>query len=288
MNGQKKQDDKNRVRRPDSTPYTGRDRSPDLSIEDIKTRIKGNTEKEFFFYEVVSSTNTIAAELAQKGATEGAVVLADSQIKGRGRHGRLWVSPPGVNIYMSIILRPKIEPKDSTLITIMAAVGCATALRRVTGLNVTIKWPNDLMVSDKKIGGILTEMKIDHNRIIFAIIGIGININIDVDTFPDDLRGIATSIKNETGISYSRAVIIAETLNEIDHWYRILKGMGRRILLSEWQKLTSTLGREVRVTVGKETFAGLAESIDDEGMLILRLPTGELERISSGDLTILR
>jgi BirA family biotin operon repressor/biotin-[acetyl-CoA-carboxylase] ligase len=216
------------------------------------------------------------------------VVLADCQKKGRGRLGRGWVSPIGVNIYMSIILRPKIEPKEATLITITAAVGCTIALRRITGTNVTIKWPNDLIISCKKLGGILTEMKTDPDGKISAIIGIGINVNADIDVFPPDVRKIATSVKNETGIPYSRTEIIAEILNEIDKWYRILKGRGKKLLLSEWQRLMSTLGREVKVTVGKETFTGLAESLDDKGMLILRLPTGEIKRINAGDLTILR
>lgn len=259
-----------------------------MEIEDIKARIKGDIGREIFFYKTVGSTNTIAAGLAEKGAAEGLVVLAESQEKGRGRLGRSWVSPPGVNIYMSIILRPKIEPKDATIITIMAAVGCTIALRRITDINVTIKWPNDLVISGKKLGGILTEMKTDPVGKISAIIGIGINVNADTDVFPPDVRKIATSVKNETGISYSRTEIIAEILNEIDKWYRILKGRGKKLLLSEWQRLTSTLGREVNVTVGKETFTGLAESLNDKGMLILRLPSGELKRISAGDLTILR
>jgi len=215
-------------------------------------------------------------------------VLADSQEKGKGRLGRFWISPSGVNIYMSIITRPEADPEDATLLTIMTAVGCTIALRRVTDLNVSIKWPNDLMASDKKLGGILTEMKTCPGRVIFAIIGIGINVNVDMDVFPDDVKKIATSVKNETSKVYSRTEIIAEILNELDKWYKILKGMGKKILLTEWQRLTSTLGREVKVSVGKETFAGLAESLDDKGMLILRLMSGELKRISSGDLTILR
>jgi len=258
-----------------------------VEIDDIKAEIKGGIGREIFFYETVGSTNTVASDLAEK-TIEGAVVIADSQQKGRGRLGRKWESPPGVNIYMSIILRPKIESKEATLITIMAAVACATALRRVTGLHVTIKWPNDLMVSDKKIGGILSELKTDHGRIISAIVGIGMNVNVGIDAYPADVQEIATSVKNETGMSYSREVVISEILNEIDYWYKILNGMGKGILLLEWQKLTSTLGREVKVTVGKETFTGLAESIDSEGMLILRLPSGMLKKINSGDLTILR
>lgn len=263
-----------------------KDVSSDLDLQDIKRLIKGNIGKEILLYDTVGSTNTIASEFAEKGIGEGVVIVADSQQKGRGRLNRCWISPPGVNIYMSIILRPKIKPKDATLITIMAAIACVTALRKVTGLNATIKWPNDLMVSDKKIGGILTELKKDPEGMIFAIVGIGINVNMD--TFPEDLKDTATSVKNETGTLYSRAVITAEILNEIDHWYKILKEMKKGILLSEWQKLTSTLGKEVMVTVGKETFTGLAESIDDEGMLILRLPSGILRKISAGDLKVLR
>jgi BirA family biotin operon repressor/biotin-[acetyl-CoA-carboxylase] ligase len=258
-----------------------------VKISDIKAEIKGGIGKEIFFYETVDSTNTVALDLAEK-TIEGAVIIADSQQKGRGRLGRKWESPPGVNIYMSIVLIPKIESKDATLITIMASVACATALRSITGLHVAIKWPNDLMVSDKKIGGILTELKTDRGRIISAIVGIGINVNAGIDTYPADVQEIATSLKNETGISYSREIVISEILNEMDYWYKILNRMGKGIILLEWQKLTSTLGREVKVIVGKETFTGLAESIDSEGMLILRLPSGILKKISSGDLTILK
>jgi BirA family biotin operon repressor/biotin-[acetyl-CoA-carboxylase] ligase len=258
-----------------------------VEIDNIKAEIKGDIGREIFFYEAVSSTNTIASDIAGE-TIEGAVVLADSQQKGRGRLGRKWESPPGVNIYMSVILRPRIEPRDATLITIMAVVACATALRRITGLDVTIKWPNDLMISDKKIGGILTELKTDHDRIISAIVGIGINVNAGIDTYPADVQKIATSLENETGMSYSREIVISEILNETDYWYKILNRMGEGIILLEWQKLTSTLGREVKVIVGKETFTGLAESVDSEGMLILRLPSGMLKKISSGDLTILR
>ncbi len=258
-----------------------------MRIEDIRARVKGRIGKEIFFYETVGSTNTVAAELAEK-TREGAVILADYQQKGRGRLGRLWLSPRGINIYMSIILRPYMEPKDTTLITLMAAVACALALRSVTGISTTIKWPNDLMVSDRKIGGILTEMKTAREKIISVVIGIGINVNGDPDSFPEEIRGIATSVKNETGKPFSRERIIAEILNEMNRWYPLIKGTSREALLSEWKHLTSTIGKEVMVIVGQETFSGYAESIDNEGLLLLRLPSGELKSISSGDLTILR
>lgn len=260
----------------------------EISVEDIKAGIKGYIGREIFFYENVGSTNTIAAGLAEKGEAEGTVVIADSQYKGRGRFGRLWVSPPNVGIYMSIILRPKIEPKDVTFITMMAAVACTAALKKLTGLNVELKWPNDLIVSDKKMGGILTEMKITPGMIVYAITGIGINVNTDLDAFPEDIREVTTSVKIEKGVPYSRTEIIAEALNEIDYWYKMLETEKRKILFSEWQHLISTIGRKVVVSVGSEILTGFAESVSEEGMLMLRLPSGTLRRVSAGDLTLLR
>jgi BirA family biotin operon repressor/biotin-[acetyl-CoA-carboxylase] ligase len=258
-----------------------------LKIAEIKSRLRGDVGREIFFYETIGSTNTVASEIAAK-TVEGAVVLADTQSKGKGRLGRVWVSPPEVNIYMSIILRPDIKPRDATLITIMSSVACANALRKVTGLNVTIKWPNDLIIQKKKLCGILTELKTERNKIIFAVAGIGINVNADINEFPEDVRYIATSLKNETGIVYSRTEIVAEILNEVDRWYKTLKVMDRDALLSEWKRLSSTLGREVNVVTGQGTITGLALDIDGEGMLMIKLASGEVKRISSGDVTIVR
>lgn len=258
-----------------------------MELNDIKGKIRGTIGKEIFFYEKVGSTNTVASDLAEK-VGEGSVVLADSQEKGRGRRGRTWISPPGVNIYLSVILKPEIELKDATLLTLMAAAACANALRKVTGLDITIKWPNDLMFSDKKLGGILTELKTVREKILFAVTGIGINVNMDMNEFPEDIVHIATSIKQATGRIFSREEIVGEILNEMDKWYMILQDRKRNILLAEWQRLTSTIGKEVMVIAGRETYTGLADSIDDEGMLVLRLSSGEMKRISSGDLKVLR
>jgi BirA family transcriptional regulator, biotin operon repressor / biotin---[acetyl-CoA-carboxylase] ligase len=258
-----------------------------LKIAEIKSSLRGDIGREIFFYDTVGSTNAVASEIAAK-TVEGTVVLADTQRKGKGRLGRVWVSPPGVNIYMSIILKPDIRPMDATLITVMSSVACATALRKVTGLNVTIKWPNDLIIQNKKLCGILTELKTERNRIIFAVAGIGINVNADIDEFSEDVKSIATSLKNETGIIYSRTEIVAETLNEIDRWYKTLKVMDRDTLLCEWKRLSSTLGREVMVVTGQGTLTGFALDLDTEGMLMIKLTSGEVKRISSGDVTIVR
>jgi len=258
-----------------------------LTIDEIKTKIHGIIGREILFFETVSSTNTVALELAEK-ASEGTVVLADSQDKGRGRLGRTWISPSGVNIYMSIILRPQLKPKDGSLITIMSAVACAEAIRNVTGVKITTKWPNDLMINNKKVGGILTELKTQQQKITSAIVGIGINVNTDVRAFPVDMKQRATSLKNEAGVSYSREPIVAEILNEMDRWYKTLTTLEKEAILQAWKNLTSTLGRKVMIITPQETITGTAEAIDNEGMLLVRLPSGKSKRINSGDLKILK
>jgi BirA family biotin operon repressor/biotin-[acetyl-CoA-carboxylase] ligase len=258
-----------------------------LLLDEIKKRTQGIVGREIFFFETLDSTNTTALELAEK-ALDGTVVLADSQNKGRGRLGRTWISPPGINIYMSVILKPQIRVKDSSLITLMSAVACATALRNVTGMGITTKWPNDLMINNKKVGGILTELKSQKQTITSAIVGIGLNVNTDLRAFPEEVKQSATSLRNEAGVSYPREPIVAEILNEMDRWYKALITLDKETILRAWENLTSTLGQKVMIVTPHETLSGTAESIDHEGMLILRLPSGESKRINSGDLTILR
>jgi BirA family biotin operon repressor/biotin-[acetyl-CoA-carboxylase] ligase len=272
-------------------------KTPEFSVEELKTLVKGDFGKEIIFHESLDSTNTLATGLADKGIPHGTIVIANHQLKGKGRFGRTWFSPPQGNIYMSVIVRPEIEPKDATLLTIMSAISCARAVRNSTGIEVKIKWPNDLMVSERKLGGILTEMKSDQDRIVFAVIGIGINVNAHLDAFPVDIRAVATSVIEELregkGIKgyspgISRTLIIAAILNELERWFKVLIKGGRIQLIKEWKKLSSTLGRKVKVISGKDAVSGIAEDIDDEGMLILRLPSGGLKKISTGDVIMLR
>jgi BirA family biotin operon repressor/biotin-[acetyl-CoA-carboxylase] ligase len=258
-----------------------------VDIDAIRSQIKGDLGRQIVFYDTVGSTNTVALACGEE-PEEGTVILSDSQEKGRGRLGRSWVSPPGVNIYLSILLHPRIEPEHATLITLLSAIACTYALRKTTGLSISVKWPNDLMAADRKLGGILTEMKITGKKIVLAVIGIGINVNMAAHEFPDQIRTTATSVKIETGEDVSRERIIAEILNETDRWYKVLQTGRSREIVDEWQRLTSTLGRRVLVTTGQETYTGLAEGIDDKGMLLIRLPSGEIKRISSGDLTALK
>ena len=265
--------------------------SHDLSIEEIKNSLSGSmcaVGKKIIFLETVDSTNTHAMELAGKGCEEGTVVIADAQTGGKGRLGRKWLSPAGKNIYMSIVLRPHIPPRNAAILTLMSAVSCATAIKKCSSIPVTIKWPNDLMVAGKKIGGILTEIKADMDRISYAVIGIGINVNLNPMDMPAEIGSTMTSIKHHSGDVYPRTEIAVEILKETDRWYSILLNTGKKTIADEWMLLSSGIGRTVKVTVGDTVFTGVAESIDEEGMLMLRLPDNSIKKINSGDVAILR
>lgn len=266
-------------------------KAPDLSIEEIRDTVSGCSKiigKKVLFFDTINSTNTYAMELADMGYPEGTVIIADAQTSGKGRLGRKWLSPQGKNLYMSIILRPVILPRDAAMLTLMSAVACVTAIKRLSSVPASIKWPNDIMVSDRKLGGILTEMKADMDRIFHAVIGIGININLEASDMPDEIKAYATSIKNESGVAQSRTIVAIEIIKELDKWYNMLLISGKKPIADEWLKLSSTIGHAVKVTVGNNVFTGIAESIDDEGMLILKLPDNTLKKISAGDVTILR
>jgi BirA family biotin operon repressor/biotin-[acetyl-CoA-carboxylase] ligase len=262
--------------------------SGDLSSEAIIAELRSDFWKKIICYGSVDSTNDLALALSLKSSESRTVIISDSQAKGRGRLGRVWASPPGRNIYMSAVLVPEIEPREVTFLTVAAALACASALRSKTGIITTIKWPNDLMARGNKIGGILTELRSVGDKIKFAVIGMGINLNSGSEDFPEELRHIATSVKEETGRDHPRNEIIAEILNELERWYKRLINESRFPLLEEWRKQSSTIAKRVRITLCKEELSGLAEDIDDEGMLVLKLASGEKRRISAGDLTELR
>jgi BirA family biotin operon repressor/biotin-[acetyl-CoA-carboxylase] ligase len=263
--------------------------APDLSADYIKSAVQGSLLKDIIVYDRVASTNELAMSVAAKSNLwVNSVIIADSQERGKGRLGRKWVSPPEKNIYMSILLRPGLETRDATMLTLLTAVACAHAIKKISGLPVSIKWPNDLLLSGKKLGGILTEIRADIDKINLAVIGIGINVNTGMEDFTEEIRPIATSVKEGSKKYTARNELIVEILKQFDYFYGILIKKGKHPLLSEWKDLSSTIGKEVKVVIGDETVTGLAEDIDDNGMLILKLRSGLRRKISSGDITHLR
>jgi BirA family biotin operon repressor/biotin-[acetyl-CoA-carboxylase] ligase len=260
--------------------------SPDLLIPSevsplLETKWMGKTIHHFH---TIDSTNSKAYQLALNGAKEGEVVIAESQHKGRGRIGRHWFSPPYLNLYLSAILRPDIPPYQASLITLLAAVAAAEAIEKFSGLPPLIKWPNDILLRDRKVAGLLNEIHSEMDRIHFVILGIGVNLNMDEKMFPEEIRTVATSLKREMGQTISRKTFLKILLQELERWYMIFSGEGGASILKAWKEKAQIKGRTVKVASFNEILMGVAIDVDSEGALILETREGERRRIIAGDI----
>lgn len=233
------------------------------------------------------STNADAFRLAEEGAEEGTVLLADRQLAGKGRLGRRWESPAGVNLYCSVVLRPELPPYEAPQLTFLSAVAVARAIQATSGLQPAIKWPNDLLIHGRKVAGLLNEMNAETDRVGFVILGIGVNLNMRSDQFPSDLRYPATSLLLETGSSISRQAFTVRMLQELDSEYSRFRQSGFGPVREEWARYCNAFGREVSVESGATVVQGPFAGIDHDGALLIQLPGGRLERIVSGDVTVL-
>lgn len=248
-----------------------------------KTKIIG---RDIHVFEQTTSTNDVVERLARDGVREGIVVFAESQTRGRGRLGRKWISPARKGLWFSILLRPNLRPQQTTQLTVASATALRRAIFAQTNLRVEIKWPNDILIGGKKVAGILTEMSAELDRVRHVIPGIGIDVNQDASEFPPELRKIATSLKVESGECICRAALAVEILRELDRDYtRVCAGKFSEIS-GEWVEHCETIGKDVTVQIGDSKIRGRAESLDDEGALILRTEHGRLQRITGGDVTV--
>lgn len=234
----------------------------------------------------VGSTNTALARLGEEGAAEGTVVLAESQLQGKGRLGRVWASPPGVNLYCSVLLRPPIAPFDAPQLTFLSAVAVARAIRSSTPLVPVIKWPNDILVNGMKVAGLLNEMNAETDRVATVVLGIGINLNMTRDQFPPELRHPASSLLLEGGEKIDRIGFARRLLEELDDLYdRYLSG-GYGAIRDEWLSFCGVINRRVRVDDGgAPSREGVAVGIDESGALLLRRDDGRVEPVYAGDVT---
>jgi BirA family transcriptional regulator, biotin operon repressor / biotin---[acetyl-CoA-carboxylase] ligase len=240
-------------------------------------------------YRKVDSTNIVAYELARKGMKEGTVILADEQAKGKGRHGRHWSSPSKGGIYMSCILRPSIAPNEISRITLLAAVAVAQAIRDLSSLEVTIKWPNDIMIDQKKLCGILTEMKAEQDSVDFVVLGIGINVNIPKTELPKGGTSIKEELRHRGGkVNLSRVELAKKVLERLEEYYNLMKSEGFGPIIDTWKDLSEMIGSRVKVSLHGKTFEALAHDIDPDGALVVRIESGVLEKISSGDVIMVR
>ena len=235
----------------------------------------------------VDSTNRAAAKLAREGAPEGTMVLADRQIAGRGRLRRTWQSPPGCNLYLSVIFRPALAPPGLTQITLLAGVAVADAVAAVCPDGVAIKWPNDVLIRERKVCGILAEAVTDGGGP-SLIVGIGLNVNIRREDFDPGHRAFATSLREETGQDHSREGMIVLLCERLEEWYNTFRKEGFKPIREGWLARSAMAGRTVRVLFRDEVREGRMAGIDGDGALLLADGRGEIRRIVAGDATIVK
>ena len=246
-----------------------------MEINKLRTKIIG---KKILFMGEIGSSNDEARRLAQLGYGEGTVVIASSQLKGKGRLGRRWISPPG-GLYLSIILKPYSSPSKLPLITIFSLLSAVRTLRGLTKLDVGVKWPNDIVIADKKLGGILCEAA--KNTV---VVGIGINLNVNISLFPKALKKQVTSIKFELGLNVNRDKVLRIFLEEFDKLYRDFLGKKHDDIIKEWSGLCQTLGSRVKIETTRGEVHGIAESIGEKGELRVRCSDGKIKKVFSGDV----
>lgn len=243
----------------------------------LETRYLG---RKIYYFDTLSSTMDIATQLGIKGALEGTLVLAESQTKGRGRLGRAWFSPKYKGIYLSVILRPKMPLSQATIFTLLSAVSICEAVKESAGLDVNIKWPNDILLNNKKLGGILTELNAETDKINFVVVGIGLNVNSE----KKDLISGATSLKSAKRANIDRVTLLQEILRKIENNYFLLQHKAPDVIINKWREYNITLGRRVKVYSQKEHYEGEAIDIDKDGALLLRNDHGLTQRITAGDV----
>jgi BirA family biotin operon repressor/biotin-[acetyl-CoA-carboxylase] ligase len=260
--------------------------APDkLLPEEILYRLETKTLRgPIYHFETTASTNNTAKALGAQGAAEGTLVVAETQSAGRGRLGRDWLSPSGVGLYTSLLLRPPLPPTELPQITLSTAVAVVRALTRSAGVTPGIKWPNDLILGGKKLGGILTEMETESDQIRYLVVGLGLNVNNP--DFPPELAGTATSLFREEGRTFPRVPILRAWLEEFEDLYARFLARGFPEILEEWKQHAVTLGKCVAVRQGVRQIEGLALEVAADGALLLETARGEVVKVTSGEITL--
>jgi BirA family biotin operon repressor/biotin-[acetyl-CoA-carboxylase] ligase len=269
-------------------PHTGYflEKVPDILTPDmLRQRLKGSLfGKKIYHFFKVDSTNRVALELAQAGEAEGAVILSEEQTAGRGRAGRSWHSEKASGIYVTLILRPRLAPVQAPLLTMMAGLSARSAVQAVSGLEVDLKWPNDLLVNGKKVGGILTEMLAEPNQVRYVIVGIGLNVN--QEKFPAELANVATSLRVSSGKPQSRLELLTLLLREFETDYNRFMREGSASIIERFEALSSyARGKRVRVASGDDVFVGMTAGLGPEGLLKVRREDGQVVTVIAGDVT---
>lgn len=249
--------------------------------------IKRGLDTEFIghdihYFKEVDSTNEVAKYLAEDSAEEGVAVIAETQNRGKASRGKTWISPPG-GVWMTIILRPDIPPSKAPQLTLVTGVAVAETLKKECKLDVSIKWPNDILIGNKKVCGILTEVSANMDKVNYIVVGIGIDMNVDVPQFLSKLGKGATSLKNELDMEINGALLVQRFLLEFEEVYKKFKNDQFPEILNDWRNLSSTIGTNVEIRTRGKTVRGEAVGINKDGVLILELEDGSLRKMISGE-----
>lgn len=257
-----------------------------MTEAELKSRMEGAFCGGFLEYrEEVDSTNNLARRLAEEGAADGTLVVAESQTAGKGRRGRGWISAKGTGIWMSLLLRPDISPASASMITLVTALAVADGIEAVTGLNPKIKWPNDIVIGGKKVCGILTEMSAELERIHYVVIGIGINVNME--EFPQEIQETATSLFQQTGEKVNRSQVVAAVMKAMETYYEeFLKSGDLSLLLQKYQEKLANKDKEVTVLAPTGHYQGICLGIDEIGELLVRRNDGTVNHVVSGEVSV--
>jgi BirA family transcriptional regulator, biotin operon repressor / biotin---[acetyl-CoA-carboxylase] ligase len=265
------------------------ERVPDVLTPDlVRKRLKGNLfGKRVFHFFNTDSTNRVAMELGYAGEPEGTVVMAEAQTAGRGRSGRTWHSERGAGLYLTVLLRPRLSPAQAPLLTMLAGISAHTAIAAQTGLVPELKWPNDLILNGKKLGGILTEMHAEPNQVRFVIVGIGINVN--QEKFPAELSSTATSLRKESGRASYRLELLVRLLAQFENDYNRFLHEGPGFVVDRFETVSSfARGRRVRVDTGMDAYVGTTSGLSPEGLLLVTRDNGTLVTVIAGDVAEVR
>ncbi len=262
---------------------------PDILLPDLlRKRLNGELfGKRFYHFFKIDSTNRVAMELAFAGEEEGAVILAEEQTEGRGRAGRKWYSEVGSGIYVTLLLRPRLSPVQAPLLTLLAGISLHSVILAHTGLHTEVKWPNDILMDGKKLGGILTEMHAEPTQVRFVIVGIGVNVN--QEKFPTELSSIATSLRMESGRPQSRLELLVRLLREFESDYNRFLREGPAYVLGRFGEVSQFAnGKKVHVDTGRETYVGTTAGLTADGLLQVKRADGQVIPVIAGDVKEVR
>lgn len=256
--------------------------SEESILKEIKTKWAGRSVR---YFDLTDSTNTQARKMAEEGAPHGLLVIADQQDGGKGRRGRSWVSPAGEGIWMTILLRPEMNPVNASMLTLVMALAAEKGIRETCGQNSLIKWPNDLVLNKKKICGILTEMSTEQMEIKYVLIGIGINVS--QTEFPEEIRSTASSLYLESGEKIPRSRIVAGIMSALEEYYEIfMQTEDMSGLIEEYNQRLVNMGNEVCILDPAGEFRGVSTGINQNGGLMVRLEDGSETEVISGEVSV--